>query len=147
MVVTMKNVVFWDIKTRFVPHRRHVTTLLQSMGKCGEGGHRGGKRIWCSCTVSSALLLLQQTSTGLQATKDEWLICCIAKDVWFKYMQEPWYFLYQISDILIDSYKEIMISPLVSLPKHVCYINKTKSVPLVCKRNIPTEQPPLVGEI
>jgi hypothetical protein len=27
--VTMKNVVFWDIKTQFVPHRRH-TSLLQS---------------------------------------------------------------------------------------------------------------------
>jgi hypothetical protein len=28
--VTMKNVVFWDIKTQFVPHRRHITSLLQS---------------------------------------------------------------------------------------------------------------------
>jgi hypothetical protein len=27
--VTMKNVVFWDIKTRFVPHRRHITSPLQ----------------------------------------------------------------------------------------------------------------------
>jgi hypothetical protein len=25
----MKNVVFWDIKTRFVPHRRHITSPLQ----------------------------------------------------------------------------------------------------------------------
>jgi hypothetical protein len=25
-----KNVVFWDIKTQFVPHRRHITSLLQS---------------------------------------------------------------------------------------------------------------------
>jgi hypothetical protein len=28
--VTMKNAVFWDIKTQFVPHRRHITSLLQS---------------------------------------------------------------------------------------------------------------------
>jgi hypothetical protein len=26
----LKNVVFWDIKTKFVPHRRHITSLLQS---------------------------------------------------------------------------------------------------------------------
>jgi hypothetical protein len=28
--VTMKNVVFWDIKTQFVLHRGHITTPLQS---------------------------------------------------------------------------------------------------------------------
>jgi hypothetical protein len=28
--VTMKNVVFWDIKTHFVLHRRHITSPLQS---------------------------------------------------------------------------------------------------------------------
>jgi hypothetical protein len=28
--VTMKNVVFWDIKTQFVPHGRHITSPLQS---------------------------------------------------------------------------------------------------------------------
>jgi hypothetical protein len=28
--VTMKNVVFWDIKTQFVLHRRHTTSQLQS---------------------------------------------------------------------------------------------------------------------
>jgi hypothetical protein len=27
--VTMKNVVFWDIKTQFVRHRRHLTSPLQ----------------------------------------------------------------------------------------------------------------------
>jgi hypothetical protein len=27
--VTMKNVVFWDIKTQFLPHRRHFTSPLQ----------------------------------------------------------------------------------------------------------------------
>jgi hypothetical protein len=27
--VTLKNVVFWDIKPRFVPHRRHITYPLQ----------------------------------------------------------------------------------------------------------------------
>jgi hypothetical protein len=28
--VTMKNAVFWDIKTQFVLHRRHITSPLQS---------------------------------------------------------------------------------------------------------------------
>jgi hypothetical protein len=28
--VTVENVVFWGIKTQFVPHRRHITTPLQS---------------------------------------------------------------------------------------------------------------------
>jgi hypothetical protein len=28
--VTMKNVVFWDIKTQFVLHRRHITSPLQN---------------------------------------------------------------------------------------------------------------------
>jgi hypothetical protein len=28
--VTMKNVVFWDIKTQFVPHRRHITSPLKA---------------------------------------------------------------------------------------------------------------------
>jgi hypothetical protein len=30
MAVTMKNVVFWDIKTQFVLHGRHITSPLQS---------------------------------------------------------------------------------------------------------------------
>jgi hypothetical protein len=31
----MKNAVFWDIKTQFVPHKRHITSPLQSSaGKC-----------------------------------------------------------------------------------------------------------------
>jgi hypothetical protein len=28
--MTMKNVVFWDIETQFVLHRRHITSPLQS---------------------------------------------------------------------------------------------------------------------
>jgi hypothetical protein len=28
--VTMNNVAFWDIKTQFVLHRRHITSRLQS---------------------------------------------------------------------------------------------------------------------
>jgi hypothetical protein len=30
MAVTMKNAVFWDIKTQFTLHRRHITSPLQS---------------------------------------------------------------------------------------------------------------------
>jgi hypothetical protein len=26
----MKNVAFWDIKTQFIPHRKHITPPLQS---------------------------------------------------------------------------------------------------------------------
>jgi hypothetical protein len=33
--VTMKNVVFWDIKRQFILHRRHITSPLQSSAsKC-----------------------------------------------------------------------------------------------------------------
>jgi hypothetical protein len=28
--VTMKNVIFWDIKSQFILHRRHIMSLLQS---------------------------------------------------------------------------------------------------------------------
>jgi hypothetical protein len=28
--VTMKNAIFWDIKSQFVPHRRHITSPLPS---------------------------------------------------------------------------------------------------------------------
>jgi hypothetical protein len=28
--VTMKNAVLWDIKTQFVPHRKHIISLLQT---------------------------------------------------------------------------------------------------------------------
>jgi hypothetical protein len=28
--VTMENAVFWDIKPQFLPHWRHITSLLQS---------------------------------------------------------------------------------------------------------------------
>jgi hypothetical protein len=28
----MKNTVFWDIKAQFLPHRKHITSLLQSPG-------------------------------------------------------------------------------------------------------------------
>jgi hypothetical protein len=35
MAVTMNYVVFWDIKTQVVPHRRHITSPLQSpAGEC-----------------------------------------------------------------------------------------------------------------
>jgi hypothetical protein len=30
MAVTMKNVIFWDIKPQFIPYRRHIMSLLQS---------------------------------------------------------------------------------------------------------------------
>jgi hypothetical protein len=31
----MKNVVSWDIKAQFVPHRRHITSALQNpAGSC-----------------------------------------------------------------------------------------------------------------
>jgi hypothetical protein len=30
----MKNDVFWDIKTQFIPHRRHITSLQISAGSC-----------------------------------------------------------------------------------------------------------------
>jgi hypothetical protein len=38
MAVIMKNVVFWDINTQFIPHRKHITPVLQSpAGYCYVG--------------------------------------------------------------------------------------------------------------
>jgi hypothetical protein len=31
MTVTMKNVILWDVKPQFVLHRKHITSLLQSL--------------------------------------------------------------------------------------------------------------------
>jgi hypothetical protein len=28
--VTIKTIVFWDIKSQFIPHRKHITSALQS---------------------------------------------------------------------------------------------------------------------
>jgi hypothetical protein len=28
--MTVKNALFWDIRTQFIPHRRNITSLLQS---------------------------------------------------------------------------------------------------------------------
>jgi hypothetical protein len=30
VLICKMNAVFWDIKIQFVPHRRHITSLLQS---------------------------------------------------------------------------------------------------------------------
>jgi hypothetical protein len=30
----MKNVVLWDIKSQFIPHRKHNTSPLQSLASC-----------------------------------------------------------------------------------------------------------------
>jgi hypothetical protein len=42
--VTMKNVVFWDIKTQFVPHRRYINSPLESsrLKLCKICGFHGG---------------------------------------------------------------------------------------------------------
>jgi hypothetical protein len=29
--VTIKNAVFWDVKSQFVPHRRHIKSPLHSL--------------------------------------------------------------------------------------------------------------------
>jgi hypothetical protein len=40
----MKNVVFWDIKTQFVPHRRHIVSATEpsSLMLCKIGDFHGG---------------------------------------------------------------------------------------------------------
>jgi hypothetical protein len=40
----MKNVVFWDIKTQFVPHRRHIKSAKKPsrLMLCKTLGFRGG---------------------------------------------------------------------------------------------------------
>jgi hypothetical protein len=49
----MKNVVFWDIKTQFVLHRRHITSPLQSAAGCVKiwsfygGGYKECRLLGC----------------------------------------------------------------------------------------------------
>jgi hypothetical protein len=41
----MKNAVFWDIKTQFVPHRRHIMSLIQSHCDQGEKNWQAGSNV------------------------------------------------------------------------------------------------------
>jgi hypothetical protein len=46
----MKNVVFWDIKTQFVPHRKYIKFPLQSpAGYC-----RVGSEVFTELTIENA---------------------------------------------------------------------------------------------
>jgi hypothetical protein len=66
----MKNSVFWDINTQFLPHRRHVTSLLQNPA-CFHG-----------CNYEEYLLLgyknpvLASHETQYSATESSQLILC-----------------------------------------------------------------------
>jgi hypothetical protein len=51
MAVIMKNVVFWDIKTQFVPHRRHITSPLHS----SAGGWIVRFEIFMAVTMKNAV--------------------------------------------------------------------------------------------
>jgi hypothetical protein len=53
MTVTMKNVVFWDIKTQFVPHRRYITSPLMLCKILGfHGGDYEKCVFWMLCRVA-----------------------------------------------------------------------------------------------
>jgi hypothetical protein len=48
----MKNVVFWDIKTQFIPHMRYITSPLQS-----SAGHCYAKfEVFTAVTMKNAVI-------------------------------------------------------------------------------------------
>jgi hypothetical protein len=36
----MKNAVFWDIKTKIVPHKKHITSLLKNPAEYCDVGYQ-----------------------------------------------------------------------------------------------------------
>jgi hypothetical protein len=58
--VTMKNVVFWDIKTQFVPHRKHDISATESsrLILCKIEGFNGGNYEECLLLGCYAVRLL-----------------------------------------------------------------------------------------
>jgi hypothetical protein len=55
--VTMKTGVFWDMKTLFVPHKKHITSPLQS--RAGQFYERF--EVFTAVTMKNALFLDMQT--------------------------------------------------------------------------------------
>jgi hypothetical protein len=60
----MKNAVLWDIKRKFVPHRRHITSPLQSpFGYCNVRS-----AVFTAVTMKNAVLWDINTVRNLQET-------------------------------------------------------------------------------
>jgi hypothetical protein len=70
--VTMKNVVFWDIKHQFVPQRRHITSSLQSpASSCYVrfSGFHGGDYEECRLLRYKTPVLTSQETHHVSATE------------------------------------------------------------------------------
>jgi hypothetical protein len=70
----MKNAVFWDMKTQFVLHRRHVTSPLQSSARKIWGFH-GGYYEECILGYKKPLRTSQETHY-ISATESSQLTFC-----------------------------------------------------------------------
>jgi hypothetical protein len=69
MAVTMKNVVFWDIKTQFVLHREHITSPLQSPARlklCKIWCFHGGDYEECRLLACYAVWLLYSSFSNFR---------------------------------------------------------------------------------
>jgi hypothetical protein len=73
----MKNFIFWDVKTQFVPHRRHVTSPLELswLMLCRIWGCHGGDYEECLLGYKNPVHTSQQTHY-LSTTELSQLILC-----------------------------------------------------------------------
>jgi hypothetical protein len=77
--VTMKNVVFLDIKTQFVPHRRHITSSLRSSVRlmlCKIWGFHGGDYEECRLLEYKKPVRTSQETHYVSATQPSQLMLC-----------------------------------------------------------------------
>jgi hypothetical protein len=79
MAATVKSTVFWDIKSKFIPHRRHITSPLQS--PAGESYVRF--EVSTAATMKNAVLwdietqfVLHRRTHYLSATEPSRLMIC-----------------------------------------------------------------------
>jgi hypothetical protein len=129
----MKNAVFWDIKTQFVPHRRHITSPLKSYVRF---------EVFTAVTMKNAVFW-------------DVMPCLVRTDVSEerRFLQEPHGITSQKTAFAPFSWLPFYFSSFSSSISFSTFLsllykqtNKQTPCPLVRKRTIPIQRPPLVGE-
>jgi hypothetical protein len=67
----MKSVVFWDIKTQFAPHRRHIKSPLQSSAGSHDGDYEE-----CRLLGYKILVRTSQETRYVSAIEQSQLMLC-----------------------------------------------------------------------
>jgi hypothetical protein len=77
MAVSMKNVVFWDIKTQFVPHRKHVSATKHiTLMLCKISSFQGGDYEECDILGYKNPVRTSQETHYVSATETNRLMLC-----------------------------------------------------------------------